>query len=94
MEKNRDNTTFGDYQRSNVECDINLESSAQQSDVKYSTEQMIQTEQMLKEKEREVEVWEKKYTEIKEELTTLKGKMSTEFQNSFEVCLFTFITFT
>lgn len=92
MEKLRENNTCGDYQdQSKVECDLKMESSALESDAKFldSSEQMnhIQTEQLLKEKEREAEMWEQKYTEVHEELLKLKEKLSNENQNSFEVCL-------
>lgn len=80
IEKQRDNTSCGDY-----EGRFKVESSAQESDVnRTETEQMIQTEQMLKKKEKEAEMWEEKYNKISEELTSLKGKLSEE------VCLFLF----
>lgn len=89
MEKQRDNNTCGDYQdQSKVECDLKMESSAQESDINFvSTEKMIQTEQLLKEKEKEAEMWEQKYTEVHEELSKLKEKLSHENQNTFEVSL-------
>lgn len=88
MEKNRDNTSCIDYQgQSIVECDLKMQSSAQGSDVQCfeSTEQMMQIEQLLKQKEQEVEMWEKKYQKINEELTVLKEKLSNETHNSTEV---------
>lgn len=88
MEKNRDNTSCIDYQgQSIVECDLKMQSSALETDVKCfeSTEQMMQTEELLKQKEREVEKWEEKYNQINAELTTLKEKVLKEHQTSFEV---------
>ena len=83
MEKNRDNTSCIDYQgHSIVECDLKMQSSAVGTG---STEQMMQTEELLKEKEREVEKWEEKYNKINAELTTLKEKVLKEHQTSFEV---------
>lgn len=88
LEKQRDSiSSFGDYHgRSKVECDIKMESSAQESVVKCleSTEQMIQTEQLLKQKEKEAEMWQEKFNKVNEELTNLKEKLSDENLHSSE----------
>lgn len=83
MDKHNDNTSIGDYRgQSIVECDF--KSSARESNVKCieSTEQMIQTEALLKEKEREVELWEEKYNKLKEEYATLKKENEKSFERS------------
>lgn len=90
MEKNRDNTSCIDYQgQSIVECDLKMQSSATETDVNCfeSAEHMMQTEELFKQKEREVEQWEEKYNKINAELTALKVKVLKEHQNSFEVSL-------
>ncbi len=93
MEKHRDNTNCGDYQgQSIVECDLKMESGARESNVKCfeSTEQMMQTERLLKEKEREAEMWEGKYNKIKEELVAMAAILdtsTTENQKTLEVRL-------
>ncbi|XP_037024363.1 centrosomin isoform X1 [Bradysia coprophila] len=83
MEKHQDNTSIGDYLgRSIVECDF--KSSARESNVKCieSTEQMIQTEKLLREKECEVELWEEKYNKLKEEYSTLKNDNEKSFEQT------------
>lgn len=83
MEKYRDNTSCVDYQgQSIVECDLKMESRAQEL-----ADQMVHAEQLLKQKEQEVEVWEQKYNKINEELATLKEKLTNENLNNVEVCM-------
>lgn len=83
MEKHRDNTSCMDYQgQSIVECDLKMQSSAQEL-----TEQLMHNEQLLKQKEQEVVMWEENYNKINEEFSALKEKFSNENFNSFEVCL-------
>lgn len=79
MEKHRDNTSCGDYQGASIVgssiIDLKMVSSAQESNFKCyeSTEQMMQTEQLLQQKEEEVEMWEKKYNKIKEEFAKISN---------------------
>lgn len=83
MEKHRDNTSCIDYQGQSIgECDLKMQSSAQEL-----TEQMEHNEQLLKQKEQEVVMWEENYNKISEEFSTLKEKYSNENCNGFEVCL-------
>lgn len=82
LEKHQDNTSIGDYQgRSIVECDF--KSSARESNVKCneSTQQLMQAENLLKQKEREVELWEEKYNKLKGDYAKLKN----ETEKSLEV---------
>lgn len=82
--------TYSDY---NGEWDSNVkeESCAQQNDSKcfLSFKEMKDTEKLLKEKEQEVEKWERKFNEVNEELTTLKEKMFSKEENRYEVSKFT-----
>lgn len=87
MEQNRDSTSCGNYQgRSLVECDLKMLSGVRcESNGFESTEQVMETEKLLKQKELEVEIWEEKYNKIKEEYAALMEKLTNENQKSFEV---------
>lgn len=92
MEKHRDDTSLMGYEgHSIVECDLKMQSSAQEADKLFdSSKLLMQTEQLLKDKEREVEMWQTKYNKINDELTTIKAKLN-DTRNSTEVSLYEFV---
>ncbi|KAJ6647466.1 Centrosomin, partial [Pseudolycoriella hygida] len=87
MEKHRDNAGFNHYEGQSivdVNVDLKMESSARESAERRvdSTEQLKRIGELLRQKEEEVEVWEKKYNKISEEFAKLKESVS----NNIEKC--------